>query len=390
MSPSSVAWKPLFASSKFTEALRAVGEAPGLAALRAALRTGFGAFVVAIVAFALAGAGTNVLARIAAALVPALGAMSLALVVAFSLELARRLEIPQALAVTASAAAFALGLPPQLPSQPIDFFRMLGGSGLLLAILVCFAFAGATVLLRNVAPPRYAPCMAAFYLVVAVFWMRTFGISLADAVSAALRPLGGLGDSFAALLTIVAVETLLWLVGIHGPAMLAAIVTPVYLTLQSQNAAAYAAGAPLPHLVTTSTFLFVFIGGAGSTFPLVLLMLRSRLRSLRILAAACVWPGFCGINEPLVFGLPLVFEPVFAFPFVAVPLVLSATTYAAFASGLVARPAFYVPSSIPIFVNAFLATADWRACGLVFVNIVVAAAIYLPFLRIYERSREAA
>ena len=72
-------------------------------------------------------------------------------------------------------------------------------------------------------------------------------------------------------------------------------------------------------------------------------------------------------------------------PFVVAPLVIATTTYAAVASGWVARAAFYVPSSIPTFVSTYLATQDVRALALVAVNLAIATAIYYPFVRAYER-----
>ena len=72
-------------------------------------------------------------------------------------------------------------------------------------------------------------------------------------------------------------------------------------------------------------------------------------------------------------------------PFVAAPLVLATVTYVAVASGLVARAAFYVPSSVPTFVSTYLATQDLRAIALAALNIVLATLIYYPFVRAYER-----
>jgi PTS system cellobiose-specific IIC component len=69
--------------------------------------------------------------------------------------------------------------------------------------------------------------------------------------------------------------------------------------------------------------------------------------------------------------------------------VLSITTYAAMFSGLVGKPLFYVPSTLPAFANVFLATLDWRSVLLIGVNIVVAGAIWLPFVRVYERAEAA-
>jgi PTS system cellobiose-specific IIC component len=215
------------------------------------------------------------------------------------------------------------------------------------------------------------------------------GFSLAAALTVVLAPLGRLGDSLTALLVLTIVETALWTVGIHGPALLAAIVLPVYLGLQAQNTDALAHHQPLPHIVTVSLFLFVFPGGAGATLPLVLLLLRSRVRRIRNVAYAAMVPAIFNANEPLMFGLPLVLNPVLAPPFVLVPIVLALVSYAAVAHGVVARPALYVPSSVPAFVNVFIATKDWRACILVLVNILIGLVLYAPFVAAYERRERA-
>jgi PTS system cellobiose-specific IIC component len=204
-----------------------------------------------------------------------------------------------------------------------------------------------------------------------------------------LAPLGRLGDSLAALLTITFVETALWIVGIHGPALLAAVVLPVYLGLQAQNTDAFAHHLPLPHIVTVSLFLFVFPGGAGATLPLVLLLLRSRVRRVRNVAFAALVPAIFNANEPLMFGLPLVLNPVLAPPFILVPAVLALVTYAAVDHGLVARPALYVPSSVPTLASVYIATKDWRACVLVLVNVLLGLVLYAPFVAVYERRERA-
>ena len=216
--------------------------------------------------------------------------------------------------------------------------------------------------------------------------LYVLGLSLAGVLSAVLAPLGTLGDSFVALALITAIEAALWVVGIHGPALLAAIVLPAYYQLQFQNTDAHLHHAPIPHIVAVSTFMFVFPGGSGATLPLVVLMLRSRLSRLRKLAYASFVPAIFSINEPVIFGLPIAYNPVMAVPFVVAPVALACTTYAAMALGWVGRPVFFIPATFPAFMNAFLTTLDWRACVLVAVNLVVAGAIWLPFLRVYERA----
>jgi PTS system cellobiose-specific IIC component len=96
-------------------------------------------------------------------------------------------------------------------------------------------------------------------------------------------------------------------------------------------------------------------------------------------------PSLINTNEPVMFGLPLVYNPVLGIPFVLAPLVLCGTTYAALALGWVPPPVYYVPSTVPVFANTLIATLDWRSLVLVLVNLLVAGAVYLPFVRIYER-----
>ncbi len=120
-----------------------------------------------------------------------------------------------------------------------------------------------------------------------------------------------------------------------------------------------------------------------------MLLLRSRVRRLRAFAYATIAPSLFNVNEPVMFGLPIAYNPVLAVPFVAGPLVLACTTYAAFALGWVARPAFYVPSSIPSLLNGFLATLDPRAFALLAANLALGTVIWLPFVRVYERTEAA-
>ena len=141
---------------------------------------------------------------------------------------------------------------------------------------------------------------------------------------------------------------------------------PIYLKLQFENTAAYSHGSPLPHIVVVSTFLFVFPGGAGATLSLALLLLRSKSARLKKIAYAAIGPSLINTNEPLILGVPLVFNAYLAIPFLVAPGVLATTTYLAMKTGFVRAPAFYVPSSIPTVISVVLATFDWRALALAY------------------------
>ncbi len=96
-------------------------------------------------------------------------------------------------------------------------------------------------------------------------------------------------------------------------------------------------------------------------------------------------PAIFNLNEPLLFGLPVVFNPFLCVPFVLAPAVLATVTYVAMRIGFVRAPIFYVPSSLPTVASTYLATFDWRAVVLVIINILIAAAIYVPFVRAYDQ-----
>jgi PTS system cellobiose-specific IIC component len=364
--------------------LKGLSSLPELQAVQWALPWSFGGLIVGLTAFIAAGHGTF-FERLYASFSPAFGVMSFVLVVLLAVDLSRRRALPPVPVAGGALAAFVLSLPFRSADGPMALLRGLGSSGLFLAMIAAFAVAGA-VRFGRARLGAVAGTAAGVAGVVAVAGaLCSAGFSAATALAALLEPLAHLGDSLTAFVILIAIETLAWTVGIHGPALLAPVVLPVYLGLQSQNTEALAHGLPLPHIVTVSLFLYVFPGGAGATLPLVLLLLRSKIKRVRTVAYASLVPAIFNANEPLMFGLPLVLNPVLAVPFVLVPCVLGVVSYAAVAEGLVARPALYIPSSVPAFVNVFLATKDWRSCVLVACNILIGLGIYAPFVAAYER-----
>lgn len=391
MLPSSAASRPWFANCKN------IAQSPPLVAVREALPwslAGLGAGLIVCAAFVPVHGplAATLLQRISLAELPAFGIMAMALVVLLSYRLAVHLHLWRPAVIASSMVTFALALPrPVTLLDPLAYLHRIGESGLFVAIIVTLTIAlTCSVFRRYVGSGRAADLTGAAIVMACAGLLFIAHFSLGDALIAALRPLGALGDTYAALLVITIAETLLWTLGIHGPATLAAIVTPVYLTLQLQNTAAFSQHQPLPHIVVVSLFLFIFPGGAGATLPLAALLALSKAERLRKIGRLTVVPAIFNINEPLMFGLPLVLNPFLAVPFTLAPVVLATLTYLAVAHGLVARPALYVPSSVPTFVSTYLSTLDVRAIALAAINIAVSAVIYLPFVRAYERHELAA
>lgn len=372
--------------------MRWFGELPFVVALRDALPWSFLALLAALIVFLpLTPAPGPFFSRsfglrLSGAFLPAFSIMGIALVPLLAWRYAVRAQLNPLPLVAASAVGYALSFPP-IQTSAFATLRAFGESSLFLAIVICGIVAGAISLARRFRFPawQWTGALAAVLLCIA---LRVAHVSVAQIVATMLEPLAHLGDTYAALLIIVVVETLLWSIGMHGPALLAAVVTPVYLTLQTQNSAAFAHHEPLPHIVVVSLFLFVFPGGAGATLPLAVLLALSRVPRLRVIGRATILPALINTNEPLLFGVPVVLNPFLIPPFVLVPILLATTTYVAVALNIVGRPIYYVPSSIPTFISTFLATLDWRAVVLAAINIAIATAIYFPFVRAYERHLE--
>ncbi len=122
-----------------------------------------------------------------------------------------------------------------------------------------------------------------------------------------------------------------WVLGIHGPAIMGPVIRPFWDMSIAENIEAFADGVPadqLPNLFTEQ-FLqwFVWIGGAGGTLALVTLFLFSKSEYLKSLGKLSFLPGLFNINEPVIFGAPIVMNPILGIPFILAPLVTTTVSY---------------------------------------------------------------
>lgn len=226
--------------------------------------------------------------------------------------------------------------------------------------------------------------------VTLVWYVRhCLGVNLRQELVWALAPLERLGDSLACVLVVNLVLHLLQFAGVHG----VSVINALFLTFWTQwlvaNSDAHLAGQPLPYITAYPFYQwFVWIGGAGATLPAVLLLLRARHPHARAMARLALVPSLFNVNEPFIFGLPVVLSPVFAVPFIAAPVACAGVAWLALRFGLVARPFIEVPWVLPCFLGAPLSTGDWRALVLLAVNMALSALIWWPFLRAWQASLE--
>ncbi|MGG5371945.1 PTS sugar transporter subunit IIC [Enterococcus sp. AZ196] len=237
--------------------------------------------------------------------------------------------------------------------------------------------------------------MIPLIIVVSLFAFASFLIQLTGNDFMAMieqfiqEPLRGVGTSLPGYLFLVCLGNLLFSFGIHQSVITGPILDPLLMVNMNQNMDAAAAGQAAPHIIN-SAFHQVYgalMGGTGSTIALILaILIFSRYRPYRDLSKLSLGPNIFNINEPVIFGLPIVFNLPMVIPFVLSPIVGTAIGYAATATGLVNRCVVTIPWTTPPFLSGFLATAgDWRAIIVQAIIIVALIFLYLPFLKISER-----
>ena len=179
---------------------------------------------------------------------------------------------------------------------------------------------------------------------------------------------------------------LFWFFGIHDVA-LAGILGPIRDGNLSINAAEKMAGADLSNIFTTPFWTyFVIIGGSGSVLALAFLMMRSKSKQLSTVGKIGLIPSFFGISEPMIFGTPLMLNPIFFFPFIFTSVFNAVVTYLCMSWGIVGKTFAVFSWQMPSPIGAFLSTMDWRAVVLVLILIVLDGVMYYPFLKVYEKN----
>lgn len=200
----------------------------------------------------------------------------------------------------------------------------------------------------------------------------------------------GMGDGLGSALLFVFLEGFLWFFGIHGSNALGTINGNIFVPATDANVAAYAAGESPTHIFTkTMLDAYTMNGGCGMTLALLIaILLFSKRKSNRSLAKIAAVPMLFNINEIMVFGLPIIYNPIMFFPFVIAPIVTLLIAAAAMKLGLVPLTITSVEWTTPIFLQGYEATGSISGAVLQGVNLVVAVLIYMPFVKLLDRRKE--
>lgn len=217
-------------------------------------------------------------------------------------------------------------------------------------------------------------------------------MSLFDIIySLVQKPLQNVVQGLPGILLLMLVAQLFWVIGIHGNQMIKPIREPLLIAAIAANTEAHAAGRPLPNIITMPFWdMYMSMGGSGVTIGLLIaiFLVTKKRADIKAIAKLSLAPGIFNINEPLIFGLPIVLNPILAIPFIFTPLITGTIGYFATMTGFAARAYVYTPWPTPPLISGFLATGgNWGAVITQTVCIVISVLIYLPFVKISESQK---
>ncbi|HID8958165.1 PTS sugar transporter subunit IIC [Klebsiella variicola] len=221
-----------------------------------------------------------------------------------------------------------------------------------------------------------------------LFIEHATGMILPEAIMAMLKPLVAASDSLLAVILAVLLCQILWFAGIHGTMIVTGIMNPFWMANLASNQAALAAGEAIPHTFVQGFWdHFLFIGGVGSTLPLAILLIRSRAAHLRTIGRMGFVPGLFNINEPILFGAPIIMNPILFIPFVFIPVINAILAWYAIDLGLVEKVVMMTAWTTPAPIGASWAT-NWAIAPVIlcFICMAIAALMYYPFVKAYEKT----
>lgn len=224
------------------------------------------------------------------------------------------------------------------------------------------------------------------FLISLLVQSLTGGLLIPDLIKKLFSPFVFAVDSVVGIFLISIVTQLLWVVGLHGSSIVSGLVGAFELGNLAANAEAVTKGLA-PEFIYTEPFraFFMILGGAGATIGLNILMLRSKDKQMRTLGKLAILPSIFNINEPIIFGVPIVLNPVLAIPFIGVQTVNGILTYIVMKLDILGKTYTYVPWTTPAPIGAAIATMSIIAFFWIIFLIVLDILMWYPFFKTYEK-----
>ena len=223
--------------------------------------------------------------------------------------------------------------------------------------------------------------------IIDVVVRNLMGVPFSELLIKLLSPLFTAAETYPGLILIQAATAFFWFIGVHGPSIVQPGIDPIRLANQAENLQVLLAGGHPAHSLTFNMSLVGEFGGTGATFIVpLLLILFMKSKQLKAVGKASIVPVAFAVNEPLLFGAPMILNPYMLIPFVAAGYVnVSVAKFFIDNVGMNGF-SFVVPWATPAPIGIFI-TTNFQLIALVFVAIIILldAIIYLPFLKAYDK-----
>lgn len=230
--------------------------------------------------------------------------------------------------------------------------------------------------------------LMSFLALISAILFNVFNTNLISLITSLIQePLRLISTSLIGCIILYSLGNFLWILGIHQSVIYGSLLGPLLLINITQNMAAYAANEPIPNILTDSLVPnFGMMGGSGSTICLLIAtFIVGRNIATKSVSKMAFIPGIFNINEPVIFGYPIVYNISMLIPFIFVPAFGIFVAYMATAIGFMDRTVVYVPWTTPPLLNGYLSTAgDWHAIIVQAFILIVGVLVYIPFVKIND------
>lgn len=277
---------------------------------------------------------------------------------------------------------------------PTDFLGPKGVfAALIISIVTCelyrfFVRKNLVIKMPKGVPPMVSQAFVALIpaaLIITFWWIIrvVIGIDLPALIMSAFEPLISAGDNAWTVFTATFLNRILWAIGIHGGNVVGAVASPIWTQMNAANQAAAVAGETLPHMFSGAFYdNYIWIGLA----PLALVMCFSKSKRLKALGILALPAALFNIGEPLIFGLPIVMNPLMMIPFVLSYVIISIVAVLLTMSGVIPVPALTAPWITPAPIKTWIATAgNIPAVLFVLITWVILAFVFWPFVKAIEK-----
>ncbi|MEB4674685.1 PTS transporter subunit EIIC [Enterobacteriaceae bacterium G50] len=346
-------------------------------------------------------------------------ALMLVVLIAWSIASKRKFAAPMIPAMV-SLAAFLVLMPQQVLLTPVNGTTTVAVSGVIslgltnaggvfMAILTAivatdlFLWVAKTrwlqIRMGDEVPPMVTQSFQSMFsiiLVVLAFALLAAGVKAGtgkevhEIIQALIQaPLVHLTTNLPGFLVLTTLTNFLFSLGIHPSGIINPILEPPLLVAMQENMAAFARGDIPPHIIVLPfRDLYGHMGGTGTTLALLLaIFLRSKVSSHQKLGRTVLAPGLFNINEPVIFGFPVLYNPLIMIPFIIYPQINFVIAYFATQLGMVSKIVAFVPWSVPPLLSGWLGSGgDFRNVILQVALLALGVIIYLPFLMAYEKT----